>query len=185
MPEEEWCPMLPEDGCAGKGNLSLDSPDSFFSLGESMSFIFRPSPSRSVSGSPLPAPEWNKEDLVEDEEDEECFLDNDDELGWREWGKEWEKDWLLLELPSRLRSLEEECEEWEGYEGFLWMLGPGSDPVAIGEVMACKRPIAVSVVETAWEEPEDEREGERSEDLRFFLWGGPEPWWSKERLLSM
>lgn len=110
MPEEEWCPMLPEDGRAGKGNPSIDSPPSLLSLGERMSFIFRPSPSRSVSGSPLPAPPWNKDDFEEDEEDAECFLDNDGELGWRECEKEWEKEWPLLELPSRLRSLDEECE---------------------------------------------------------------------------
>lgn len=51
----------------------------------------------------------------------------------------------------------------------MWKLGPGSDPVAIGEVMACKRPIAVSAEWAGCEEHEDEREGERSEDLRFFL----------------
>ncbi len=54
--------------------------------------------------------------------------------------------------------------------------GLGSDPVASGEVIACRRPIAVSV---GWEDEGDERGGERSADLCFFLCGGgPEPSWS-------
>lgn len=54
--------------------------------------------------------------------------------------------------------------------------GLGSEPVASGEVIACRRPIAVSV---GWEEDGEERVGERSADLCFFLWGGgPEPSWS-------
>lgn len=54
--------------------------------------------------------------------------------------------------------------------------GLGSEPVAIGEVMACRSPMAVSV---GWEEDEEDREGEWSDDFRFFLWGGgPEPCWS-------
>lgn len=78
-------------------------------------------------------------------------------------------------LFSRLRSLEE-CDEKEGYEGFLCKWGLGSEPVARGEVIACRRPIAVSV---GWEEDGEERVGERSTDLCFFLWGGgPEPSWS-------
>ncbi|TNN58578.1 hypothetical protein EYF80_031198 [Liparis tanakae] len=51
------------------------SPSSF--SGDMMSFIFRPSASRSVSGSSLGAPPWNSDDLEEDEE--ECFLVDDDE----------------------------------------------------------------------------------------------------------
>lgn len=54
------------------------------------------------------------------------------------------------------------------------MWGLGSEPVARGEVIACRRPIAVSV-----EDDGDDRGGERSADLCFFLWGGgPEPSWS-------
>lgn len=30
-----------------------------------------------------------------------------------------------------------------GYEGFLGSVGQGSDPTAVGEVMACSRPMAV------------------------------------------
>lgn len=45
--------------------------------------------------------------------------------------------------------------------------GLGSEPVASGEVIACRRPIAVSV---GWEEDGEERVGERSADLCFFLW---------------
>lgn len=48
--------------------------------------------------------------------------------------------------------------------------------MASGEVIACKRPIAVSV---GWEDEGDKRGGERSADLCFFLWGGgPKPSWS-------
>lgn len=42
--------------------------------------------------------------------------------------------------------------------------------MASGEVMASRRPMAVSVGWDGWEE--EEREGERSEDLRFFLCAG-------------
>lgn len=49
--------------------------------------------------------------------------------------------------------------------------------MAKGEVMACKRPIAVSV---EWEDVGEDMGGERSADLCFFLWGGgPEPSWSE------
>lgn len=41
--------------------------------------------------------------------------------------------------------------------------------MASGEVMASRRPMAVSAELDAWEE---EREGERSEDFRFFLCAG-------------
>lgn len=52
--------------------------------------------------------------------------------------------------------------------------------MARGEVIACRRPIAVSV---GWDDEGEERGGERSEDLCFFLWGGgPEPSWSVERI---
>lgn len=48
--------------------------------------------------------------------------------------------------------------------------------MARGEVMACRSPIAVSV---GWDAEGEERGGERSADLCFFLWeGGPEPSWS-------
>lgn len=48
--------------------------------------------------------------------------------------------------------------------------------MASGEVIACKRPIAVSA---GWEDDGDEIGGERSADLCFFLWGGgPKPSWS-------
>lgn len=54
--------------------------------------------------------------------------------------------------------------------------GLGSEPVASGEVMACRRPMAVSV---GREDEGDEMVGERSTDLCFFLWeGGPKPSWS-------
>ena len=68
---------------------------------------------------------------------------------------------------------------------FMW--GLGAVPVARGEVMACRRPMAVSV---ALEEEEEREEGggsedscgERSDDLRFFLCAGwPVPSWSEQR----
>lgn len=55
------------------------------------------------------------------------------------------------------------------------MWGLGSEPVARGEVIACRRPMAVSV---GWEEEGEESGGERSADLRFFLCGGGPPSWS-------
>ena len=66
---------------------------------------------------------------------------------------------------------------------FMW--GLGAVPVARGEVMACRRPMAVSV---ALEEEEEREEGggseescgERSDDLRFFLCAGW-PSWSERR----
>lgn len=97
-----WWPVLPGRELAGKGNLSFCSPSSFFSFGERISFIFRPSASQRVRGSPLPNPACIRE-VLEDEE-EWCFLDEEDEPECREW-------WLLLEVLSRLRSFEEECEE--------------------------------------------------------------------------
>lgn len=45
--------------------------------------------------------------------------------------------------------------------------------MARGEVMACRRPIAVSV---GWEDEEEDRVGDRSADLCFFLWGGGPSW---------
>lgn len=60
--------------------------------------------------------------------------------------------------------------------------GLGSEPVASGEVIACRRPIAVSV---GWEDEGDERGGERSADLCFFLCGGgPEPSWSDTGMIK-
>lgn len=46
-----------------------------FFIGDIMSFIFKSSASRNVSGSSLDIPLWSKDDLVE----EECFLDEDDD----------------------------------------------------------------------------------------------------------
>lgn len=42
--------------------------------------------------------------------------------------------------------------------------------MASGEVMASRRPMAVSVEWDRWDE--EEKDGERSEDLRFFLCAG-------------
>lgn len=152
--------LEPLDECGAKGILSASS----FS-GDMMSFIFSPSASRSVSGSSLAAPPWNREDF----EDEECFFEEE------EPERDWEKEWLPLLPLSRFRSLEE-CEDKDGYEGFLCRWGLGSEPVARGEVMACKRPIAVS---TGREDSGEDTGGERSADLCFFLCGGgPKPSWS-------
>lgn len=81
----------------------------------------------------------------------------------------------MLPTPlSRFWSFEE-CEENGGKEGFLCRCGLGSEPVARGDVMACRRPIAVS----AGCKDGDEVVGECSTYLCFFLWeGGPKPSWS-------
>lgn len=70
-----------EDECEpGKEGKLSSPPPPAFSLGERMSFILRPSASRSVRGSPLPAPLWNSDDREEEEDEEcECFLEDDPE----------------------------------------------------------------------------------------------------------
>lgn len=71
-------------------------------------------------------------------------------------------------MLSRLRSL---AEGSEGYDGFLGSVGQGSEPTAVGEVMAWSRPMAVM---PSWGELEGaEADVELpwlSDGLFFFLW---------------